>query len=182
MKLFSRTSLVALGTAAAITLSGVTAPAFADEVLDTDITANAAETTEETTTPQPVVEEALKLQQPPLVTGNVGTPISPVTVEVTSGVAESFKASALPSGLFIDNDGVITGTPKKEFSGSTTITATSPDGKEATVNVNFSIDEKLSSGSSDTDNINDWIKIITAVIGALTTILTFSTKLDTFFK
>ena len=45
MKLFSRTSLVALGTAAAITLSGVTAPAFADEVFDTDITANATETT-----------------------------------------------------------------------------------------------------------------------------------------
>ena len=95
MKLFSRTSLVALGTAAAITVSGVTAPAFAQE--DT------------------------------------------TNINYNLKAAEESEEPEEPSNA-------------------------------------------SSNASSNTDKISDWIKIITAVIGALTAILTFSTKLDSFLK
>lgn len=181
MKLFSRTSLVALGTAAAITVSGVTAPAFADEaLLDTPVAA--VDTTETETPEAPVVSTTLKLEQPATITGVPGKAITPVTVEVTEGEAVSFTSSNLPSGLLINNQGVITGTPKKEFTGSAKVIAKNEAGVEAEVYVNFDFNEEAASGSSDTDKISDWIKIITAVIGALTTILTFGTKLDSFLK
>lgn len=181
MKLFSRTSLVALGTAAAITVSGVTAPAFAQEETVTDTTAVQPAAEE---TPDNVVTEApkLKIEQPGLISGNVNQAINTVTIEVSSGEAVSFDATGLPSGIFVNDAGEIFGTPTKVFSGTSQVTATAADGSTSKVNVNFSIGEEASSGSSDTDKISDWIKIITAVIGALTTILTFSTKLDTFFK
>ncbi|WP_080794720.1 hypothetical protein [Corynebacterium pacaense] len=93
MKLFSRTTLVALGTAAAVSISPLSAPAFAE-------------------TPTPV----------------------PTTVTVTATPTTSENTS--------------------------------------------------STGSSEvkTSEINEWIKLITAVIGVLTTILTFSSKLDTLFR
>ena len=180
MKLFSRTSLVALGTAAAITLSGVTAPAFADE--DSNATVSALKTAEDNAPEAPGASAPLKLEQPGTITGVPGKAITPVTVQVIAGEAVSFTSGNLPSGLLIDNTGKITGTPKKEFTGSAKIIAKNEAGVEAEVYVNFDFNEEPSSGSSDTDNINDWIKIITAIIGALTTILTFSTKLDSFLK
>ncbi|BAB99044.1 putative Ig domain-containing protein [Corynebacterium glutamicum] len=185
MKLFSRTSLVALGTAAAITLSGVTAPAFADE--DSNAAVSALKTAEDNTPEAPGASTPLKLEQPGTITGVPGKAITPVTVKVVAGEAESFTSDNLPSGLLIDNTGKITGTPKKEFTGSAKIIAKNEAGVEAEVYVNFDFNEEPSSeepssGSSDTDNIENWIKIITAVIGALTTILTFSTKLDSFLK
>ena len=177
MKLFSRTSLVALGTAAAITLSGVTAPAFADE-----------ETVNDTTAVQPVDDGAFSITQPDVINGTVNEAIETVTIETTGATATKFyPTTSLPKGLFINNKGEITGTPTEAFSGFKEITAETADGKKATENINFNLKaveepEEPSSGSSDTDNINDWIKIITAIIGALTTILTFSTKLDSFLK
>ncbi|BAU96000.1 hypothetical protein N24_1738 [Corynebacterium suranareeae] len=184
MKLFSRTSLVALGTAAAITVSGVTAPAFAQEETTTEITAPAVTIEETTEVETPVASEAatLKIEQPGLISGNVNQAINTVTIEVSSGVAETFEATGLPTGIFINNAGEIFGTPTKEFSGSAQVTATAADGSQSKVAVNFSIGEEPSNGSSDTDEISNWIKIITAVIGALTTILTFGTKLDSFLK
>ena len=107
MKLFSRTSLVAFGTAAAVAASALTAPAFAEDETATPATSVVATTTEEATTSQ-----------------------EPTTVTATR---------------------TVTATPTPE-----------------------------ASGSSDMDNVNDWIKIITAVIGALTTILTFASNLDRF--
>lgn len=183
MKLFSRTSLVALGTAAALTVSGMTAPAFADEaVLDTpavvaDVTEDEAPETPET----PEVTDTLKLEQPATIIGVPGKAITPVTIKVTEGVAVSFTSSNLPNGLLINNKGEITGTPKKEFTGSAKVIAKNAAGTQVEEYVNFDINEEPT-GSTDTDNIGDWIKIITAVIGALTTILTFGSKLDGFLK
>ncbi len=187
MKLFSRTSLVAFGTAAALGVTSLTAPAFAEEnpadVTDNVVAATPADIVEEVEdVVEDVVTEELKLTQPALITGNVGTKIATTTVETSSGVAESFTASNLPTGVFINNDGEIFGTPSKTFSGAATVTATDPAGKTAKIAVNFNIDEGQSNGSSDMDNINDWIKIITAVIGALTTVLTFTSRLDSFMK
>ncbi|ANE04152.1 putative Ig domain-containing protein [Corynebacterium crudilactis] len=177
MKLFSRTSLVALGTAAALTVSGMTAPAFADEaVLDTP--AVVADVTEDET---PEVTDTLKLEQPATIIGVPGKAITPVTIKVTEGVAVSFTSSNLPNGLLINNKGEITGTPKKEFTGSAKVIAKNAAGTQVEEYVNFDINEEPT-GSTDTDNIGDWIKIITAVIGALTTILTFGSKLDGFLK
>ncbi|GAB3591147.1 hypothetical protein CFAEC_07875 [Corynebacterium faecale] len=114
MKLFSRTSLVAFGTAAAVAASALTAPAFAED----ESTTPAATTTVTATT-----------------TTSATTPADTTTQESTTVTA------------------------------TRTVTATpTPD----------------ASGSSDMDNVNDWIKIITAVIGALTTILTFASNLDRF--
>lgn len=109
MKIFSRTSLVALGTAAAVAASAFTAPAFAE-----DETTSAENTT-------------------------VATSVETTTAAPT--VTETATATR-------------------------TVTATPSTTKSA--------------GSSDMDNVNDWIKIITAVIGALTTILTFASNLDRF--
>ncbi|GAV97356.1 hypothetical protein CS176_1586 [Corynebacterium glutamicum] len=185
MKLFSRTSLVALGTAAAITISGVTAPAFAQEDLGIDNTAE--QPAAEGNSDSGVAANNLSLKQPELIEGKVGSEITPVVVKVTSGTATKFSASSLPAGLFIDNSGRIYGTPIKAFSGPVTVTATGPNSGEDTIDVNIHIKEveqekEEPSGSSDTDEISNWIKIITAVIGALTTILTFGTKLDSFLK
>ncbi|MCK2200313.1 hypothetical protein [Corynebacterium callunae] len=113
MKLISRTSLVALGTAAAISASALSVPAFAQDE-------TSAATTTETTSAAPT-------------TSQTSTPAAPITVTETS---------------------VITATPTKE----------------------------AESGSSDTKNITAWISIITAIIGALSTVLSFTSKLDTFFK
>lgn len=178
MKLFSRTSLVAFGTAAALGVTSLTAPAFAEEN-PTDVTNNVVVDTADDVADVVVIEE-LKLVQPALISGNVGVKIATTTIEVASGEAESFTASNLPAGVFINNDGEIFGTPSKTFSGAATITATDAAGKTAKIAVNFDIDEEQSSGSSDMDNINDWIKIITTVIGALTTVLTFTSRLDSF--
>lgn len=174
MKLFSRTTLVALGTAAAITVSGVTAPAFAQQ-----------ETVTNTTALQLVDDVPFSITQPDVINGTVNEAIETVTIETTGATATKFyPTTSLPKGLFINNKGEITGTPTEAFSGFKEITAETADGKKATENINFDLKaaEEPSSGSSDTDNINNWIKIITAVIGALTTILTFSTKLDSFLK
>ena len=164
MKLFSRTSLVALGTAAAITLSGVTAPAFAQQ-----------ETVTNTTALQLVDDVPFSITQPDVINGTVNEAIETVTIETTGATATKFyPTTSLPKGLFINNKGEITGTPTEAFSGFKEITAETADGKKAA--------EEPSSGSSNTDKISAWIKIITAVIGALTAILTFSTKLDSFLK
>ncbi|BAC18576.1 hypothetical protein HMPREF0290_1797 [Corynebacterium efficiens YS-314] len=112
MKIFSRTSLVALGTAAAVAASAFTAPAFAEDEVN-----NGGET----------------------------------TTVVTS--TEATTTSAAP-----------------------TVTET------ATRTVTATPSTTQSGGSSDMDNVNDWIKIITAVIGALTTVLTFASNLDRFIN
>lgn len=113
MKIFSRTSLVALGTAAAVAASALTAPAFAEDDVNTG--------------------------------AEVG-----IVAEDTSGTTSSPTTAA----------------PTVTETATRTVTATpTPSG-----------------GSSDMDNVNDWIKIITAVIGALTTILTFASNLDRFMN
>lgn len=117
MKIFSRTSLVALGTAAAVAASALTAPAFAEDDVNTG--------------------------------AEVG-----IVAEDTSGATSSPTSSPT------------TAAPTVTETATRTVTATpTPSG-----------------GSSDMDNINDWIKIITAVIGALTTILTFASNLDRFMN
>ena len=115
MKIFSRTSLVALGTAAAVAASALTAPAFAEDDVNTG--------------------------------AEVG-----IVAEDTSG-ATSSPTTAAPT---------VTETATRTVTASPTTTQ--------------------SGGSSDMDNVNDWIKIITAVIGALTTILTFASNLDRFMN
>ncbi len=181
MKLFSRTSLVAFGTAAALGVTSLTAPAFAEEGnTDNAVVATAENAVDEVA--DEVIAEELKLVQPALISGNVGSKIATTTVEASSGTPVSFKATNLPSGIFINDQGEIFGTPTKTFSAATVVTATDAAGKTAAVTVNINIEEEKSSGSSDMDNLNDWIKIITAVIGALTTVLTFTSRLDSFMN
>lgn len=187
MKLFSRTSLVAFGTAAALGVTSLTAPAFAEENVP------AAETVAEVNTEATPLDDAaddlstIELKPAKEVKGTAGTAITPITIEVAHGIADTFKADEskpLPEGLSIDNKGVISGVPKSKTSGTATIIATDLLGNTDSVTVTFNIqanaDEKETGSSSD--NIGDWIKIITAVIGALTTVLTFASRLDTFMK
>ncbi|ALC06055.1 hypothetical protein CDES_08250 [Corynebacterium deserti GIMN1.010] len=191
MKLFSRTSLVAFGTVAALAVTGVTAPAHAVDATPGTLVDN-VETGVVDDNVDDVIDDvediidvtAPVITQPNAVVGTVGTAISPVNL--TANETVTWSGSGIPAGLTLASNGRISGTPTASGNTNATVTATDEAGNTSSVVVSFVINPKAAeepeSGSSDTDKINDWIKIITAIIGALTTILTFGTRLDSFLK